>query len=56
MEFTFRLPHGIGAARLAPERTSLPVCDGRVTVPEIDGYAVIEIPYGEETGIRNKNV
>ena len=56
VEFTFRLPHGIGAARLAPERTSLPVCDGRVTVPEIDGYAVIEIPYGEETGIRNKNV
>lgn len=31
------------SARLVPEGTALPVEDGRITLPEIDGYAIVEL-------------
>jgi hypothetical protein len=43
VRLTFNLPAPIVSARLAPEGTPLPVEGNTVTVPVIDGYAVLEI-------------
>ena len=39
------LPQEIKAARLVPENVELTVEDGCVTIPEIDGYAIVELTY-----------
>lgn len=36
-----RLPDQIKSARLVPEGKVLPIIDGKVTVPKIDGYAIV---------------
>jgi len=41
----FNLPAEIRSVRLVPDGTVLKVQDGAVTVPEINGYAVLEINY-----------
>ena len=44
----FRLPGGLIAARVVPEGPELIVTNGRVTVPEIDGYCILELDKEEE--------
>lgn len=39
------LPYAITSARLVPDGVPLSVVDGRITVPEIDGYAIVELNY-----------
>lgn len=39
----FNLPDGFTKARLVPEGIDLAVCDGAVTVPEVNGYAIVEL-------------
>ncbi len=41
------LPQAIRSARLVPENIPLAVKDGQVTIPEIDGYAIVELTVGE---------
>lgn len=37
------LPKAVTSARLVPENVELTVRDGAVTVPEVDGYAIVEL-------------
>ena len=39
------LPETVMAARLVPDGTALPIVNGSVTLPVIDGYAVVEAVY-----------
>ncbi len=39
------LPHDIKSARLVPEGTPLDIKDGTIHVPEINGYAIVELSY-----------
>ncbi len=39
------LPYEIRSARLVPEGHELPLVDGCLTIPEIDGYAIVELAY-----------
>lgn len=41
--FHLSLPGGFGAARIVPGNVELPVTDGSVTVPLIDGYCILEL-------------
>lgn len=43
LTLTLSLPHGITSARLAPNGEELAVNRNRVTIPVVDGYAVVEI-------------
>jgi len=45
VNMTFNLPSEIHSARLVPEGTELQIRDGAVTIPEIDGYAILELNY-----------
>jgi len=37
------IPGGFSKARLVPSGVELPVADGKITVPEVDGYAIVEL-------------
>lgn len=39
------LPYEVHSARLVPGGLELPLTDGRLTIPEIDGYAIVELAY-----------
>lgn len=41
------LPRNIKSARLVPENIELPIRDGELTVPKINGYAIVELNYAE---------
>lgn len=43
LTFQFDLPGGFTKDRLVPENTALQVSDGIVTVPSVNGYAIIEL-------------
>ena len=45
VELSLQLPYEIKKARLVPENISLQYQDGRLIVPEIDGYAIVELTY-----------
>lgn len=44
-EIRFNIPEKIITARQVPEGTELLLQDGKLIVPEIDGYAIIELSY-----------
>jgi hypothetical protein len=52
VELEFNLPHGIASALLVPEGTPLVISNGRVIVPEIDGYAIIELTYEDAKEVK----
>ena len=39
----FNLPHKVTSARLVPENIPLPIENGSITIPEINGYAIVEL-------------
>lgn len=39
---TLNLPQGYTKARLVPENQPLTMIDGKVTIPQVDGYAIVE--------------
>ena len=39
------LPQAVKAARLVPENVELAIQNGCVTIPEVDGYAIVELTY-----------
>ncbi|MGN1367870.1 MAG: alpha-amylase family protein [Aristaeellaceae bacterium] len=41
VQLKVNLPFGVKAARLVPEGVELAICDGCVTIPKVDGYAII---------------
>ncbi len=45
VEVSLHLPYEIKKARLVPENIDLQYQDGRLIVPEIDGYAIVELIY-----------
>ncbi len=45
LTLALRLPHAPAAARLVPENQPLEILDNAVTVPQVDGYAIVEVPY-----------
>ncbi|MEG1192637.1 MAG: beta-galactosidase [Clostridia bacterium] len=45
VSLTLCLPHAPTSARLVPDGLPLPLVNGVVTIPEIDGYAILELAY-----------
>jgi len=43
LTLTLNVPGGFTKARLVPCGTELPVCGNSITVPEVDGYAIVEL-------------
>ena len=43
LTLTLNIPRAFTRARLVPEGVELPVKDGRVTLPRVDGYAIVEL-------------
>ena len=41
----FKLPNEIKSAKLVPENIQLAVQNGKITVPKVDGYAIVELGY-----------
>ncbi len=42
-----QLPKAVKAARLVPEGTPLAIDGGSVTIPEVNGYSIVELAYGK---------
>lgn len=45
IEIEFNLPYKIKTATLVPDGTPLKITGSKLTIPEVDGYAVIELDY-----------
>lgn len=41
----FNLPYEIKSARLVPDNIQLVVQNGKITIPKVDGYAIVELKY-----------